>query len=76
MYDNKVAEKISKLYQKSPITNFSTVNNNTVLDDLNLNWKEKDLPENERTKHVHRLHPYMGKFIPQLVEVFLRKYKP
>ena len=76
MYDNKVAEKISKLYQKSPITNFSTVNNNTVLDDLNLNWKEKDLPENERTKHVHRLHPYMGKFIPQLVEIFLRKYKP
>ena len=32
------------------------------------------LPEYERTKHVHRLHPYLGKFIPQLVEVFLRKY--
>ena len=30
--------------------------------------------EKERTKHVHRLHPYLGKFIPQLVEVFLRKY--
>ncbi|HID71762.1 MAG TPA: hypothetical protein EYP29_03340 [Thermoplasmata archaeon] len=30
--------------------------------------------EAERTKHVHRLHPYLGKFIPQLVEVFLRKY--
>lgn len=27
-----------------------------------------------RTKHVHRLHPYLGKFIPQLVEIFLRKY--
>ena len=27
-----------------------------------------------RTKHVHRLHPYLGKFIPQLVEVFLKKY--
>ena len=26
------------------------------------------LPEYERTKHVHRLHPYLGKFIPQLVE--------
>src|SRR4051812_22930162 len=25
------------------------------------------LPERERTKHVHRLHPYLGKFIPQLV---------
>jgi DNA modification methylase len=32
------------------------------------------LPERERTKHVHRLHPYLGKFIPQLVEIFLRKY--
>lgn len=30
--------------------------------------------EKDRTKHVHRLHPYLGKFIPQLVEVFLRKY--
>lgn len=30
--------------------------------------------EKERTKHVHRLHPYLGKFIPQLVEVFLKKY--
>ena len=30
--------------------------------------------EYERTKHVHRLHPYLGKFIPQLAEVFLKKY--
>ena len=30
--------------------------------------------EFERTKHVHRLHPYLGKFIPQLVAGFLRKY--
>lgn len=30
--------------------------------------------EFERTKHVHRLHPYLGKFIPQLVEVFLGKF--
>ena len=46
----------------------------TPLESLNLNWQEKDLPERERTKHVHRLHPYLGKFIPQLVEIFLRKY--
>jgi len=46
----------------------------TPLAGLNLNWTERDLPERERTKHVHRLHPYLGKFIPQLVEVFLRKY--
>ena len=29
------------------------------------------LKESERTKHIHRLHPYKGKFIPQLVEYFL-----
>jgi DNA modification methylase len=33
-----------------------------------------DVPERERTKHVHRLHPYLGKFIPQLVEWFLRHH--
>lgn len=46
----------------------------TPLEQLNLNWRERDLPERTRTRHVHRLHPYLGKFIPQLVEVFLRKY--
>lgn len=47
------------------------------------NWKEKlgtdlnwhlsfaNCKESETTKHVHRLHPYKGKFIPQLVEYFL-----
>ena len=42
--------------------------------DLALSWSERDLPERERTKHVHRLHPYLGKFIPQLVEVLLSRY--
>ena len=47
------------------------------------NWKEKlgydlnwrlsfdNLKEIDTTKHVHRLHPYKGKFIPQLVDYFL-----
>lgn len=47
------------------------------------NWREKlgkdlnwalsfdNLKEKETTKHIHRLHPYKGKFIPQLVEYFL-----
>src|ERR1035437_9492733 len=51
-----------------------------------LNWKEQlgsDLnwalsfdqyTESETTKHVHRLHPYKGKFIPQLVEYFLDEH--
>jgi hypothetical protein len=44
--------------------------------DLDLSWSETALPERERTKHVHRLHPYHGKFIPQLVEVLLDRYVP
>ncbi len=42
----------------------------------NLNWELAFdwVPERERTKHVHRLHPYKGKFIPQLVEYFLSHY--
>jgi len=55
-------------------TDPSSVNSETPLNSLNLNWREIDLPEKARTKHVHRLHPYLGKFIPQLVEIFLRKY--
>jgi hypothetical protein len=42
--------------------------------DLELSWSERALPERVRTKHVHRLHPYHGKFIPQLVEVLLDRY--
>jgi hypothetical protein len=44
--------------------------------DLELSWSERALPEHVRTKHVHRLHPYHGKFIPQLVEVLLDRYLP
>jgi len=76
MYDNKVAYKIAQQYKQVPFTDFASVNPDTDLNSLNLNWREKDLPERVRTKHVHRLHPYMGKFIPQLVEIFLRKFKP
>jgi DNA modification methylase len=41
--------------------------------DKGLNWNLSftEFKESERTKHVHRLHPYKGKFIPQLVEYFL-----
>ena len=44
--------------------------------DLDLSWSERDLPERVRTKHVHRLHPYLGKFIPQLVEALLARHLP
>ena len=58
----------SPAYAEPAFTNFRTVEPATDLSKLNLNWREADLPEKERTKHVHRLHPYLGKFIPQLVE--------
>jgi len=43
--------------------------------DEELNWhlSFSEYKESERTKHVHRLHPYKGKFIPQLVEYFLNE---
>ena len=59
-----------------PFIDFESVTPDTRIEQLNLNWRERDLPERVRTKHVHRLHPYLGKFIPQLVEIFLRKYRP
>lgn len=40
-------------------------------DDLNWALSFDQFKEAETTKHVHRLHPYKGKFIPQLVEYFL-----
>lgn len=40
-------------------------------EDINWHLSFIQYKEAERTKHVHRLHPYKGKFIPQLVEYFL-----
>jgi DNA modification methylase len=44
---------------------------NKLGSDLNWALSFEHLKEAETTKHVHRLHPYKGKFIPQLVEYFL-----
>lgn len=67
-------EKRVALYGSAEPTRPARVGPTSPLRDLNLNWTEKELPERERTKHVHRLHPYLGKYIPQLVEVFLRRF--
>lgn len=42
--------------------------------DLNWHLSFENLKEAETTKHVHRLHPYKGKFIPQLAEYFLDEH--
>ena len=39
--------------------------------DLNWELSFDHLREKDTTKHVHRLHPYKGKFIPQLVQYFI-----
>ena len=43
-------------------------------EDLNWALSFDQYKEAETTKHVHRLHPYKGKFIPQLVEYFLDEH--
>lgn len=43
-------------------------------EDINWYLSFEELPESDRTKHVHRLHPYKGKFIPQLVQYFLDEH--
>lgn len=40
-------------------------------EDIDWHLSFEQYKESETTKHVHRLHPYKGKFIPQLVEYFL-----
>lgn len=47
---------------------------NKLGEDLNWALSFEQYKESETTKHVHRLHPYKGKFIPQLVEYFLDKH--
>ena len=41
--------------------------------DGELSWSEAQLPQAERTKHVNGMHPYLGKYVPQLVEIFLQR---
>ena len=43
-------------------------------DDLNWALSFDNLREKDTTKHVHRLHPYKGKFIPQLVQYFIDEH--
>ena len=43
--------------------------------DLNWTLSFDNLKEKDTTKHIHRLHPYKGKFIPQLVEYFIDDHK-
>jgi len=61
---------LEKYYQKHSLTK-EDLWKEKLGDDLNWKLSFAEYKESETTKHVHRLHPYKGKFIPQLVEYFL-----
>lgn len=42
--------------------------------DEELCWKEDSLPQKERMKYTHTIHPYFGKFVPHLVRYFLERH--
>ena len=71
--DGKTLVSLSELdnYYKAQLRPKETIWKNRLGDDLNWVLSFDEYTESERTKHVHRLHPYKGKFIPQLVEYFL-----
>ncbi|HHE38026.1 MAG TPA: site-specific DNA-methyltransferase, partial [Candidatus Cloacimonetes bacterium] len=60
-YDSYIGKKEHKWKQK-------------LGNDLNWALSFDQYKEKDTTKHVHRLHPYKGKFIPQLVEYFLDEH--
>jgi hypothetical protein len=67
----------TKVYREDLYTYYSQQRRKSVQwkeqlgSDLNWDLSFDHVKEKDRTKHVHRLHPYKGKFIPQLVEYFL-----
>ena len=75
----KIGENGNTQVDKEDLLNYYKNNNKTreerwkdkLGEDLNWALSFAEYKESETTKHVHRLHPYKGKFIPQLVEYFL-----
>jgi len=60
--------ELKKYYDSTALVNHE---NSRYSNDVNWHLSFIEYTEAERTKHVHRLHPYKGKFIPQLVDYFL-----
>jgi DNA modification methylase len=65
-----IKKDLIKYYQNSQLKRELTWKSK-LGNDLNWALSFEQYKEFETTKHVHRLHPYKGKFIPQLVEYFL-----
>lgn len=66
-----VEKKELKNYYDNTIIKKEKAWKNSLGNDLDWGLSFDTLREYQTTKHVHRLHPYKGKFIPQLVEYFL-----
>lgn len=66
-----IAKEDLEGYYKSYFGNKATDWKAKLGNDLNWALSFSEYKEADTTKHVHRLHPYKGKFIPQLVEYFL-----
>ena len=60
-----------KSYYESYMTSRQVDWREKLGEDTNWQLSFENLKESDTTKHVHRIHPYKGKFIPQLVEYFL-----
>lgn len=69
--DTLVAEQDLSEYYESYLGKREAAWKGQLGEDLNWSLSFDQLKEADTTKHVHRLHPYKGKFIPQLVEYFL-----
>ena len=69
--DTLVAEQDLSEYYDSYLGKREAAWKGQLGEDLNWSLSFDNLKESDTTKHVHRLHPYKGKFIPQLVEYFL-----
>jgi hypothetical protein len=79
----KIADNGSTLVDKNELVNYyeQSFNGRREIEwkdrlgnDLNWALSFDSYKESETTKHVHRLHPYKGKFIPQLVEYFIDEH--
>ncbi|MEA1972985.1 MAG: DNA methyltransferase, partial [Candidatus Cloacimonadota bacterium] len=73
-----IIDKIVKINQDELVEYYKSYNGNREINwrsklgqDLNWALSFDNLKEKDTTKHIHRLHPYKGKFIPQLVEYFI-----
>lgn len=63
-------DELKEYYDNNVVTKRETFKKE-LGEDLNWALSFDKFSEKDTTKHVHRLHPYKGKFIPQLVEYFL-----